>query len=77
MPGTARLPPWIDPERVVASITEVASLLPFHKITAFVVKFVPTTFIVTVLEPAAMVCGRTVLMLGPASVATSVVPQPK
>jgi hypothetical protein len=44
--------------------------------TAFAVKFVPTTFIVTELEPAAIVCGRTALMLGAARVSTSVVPQP-
>jgi hypothetical protein len=38
---------------------EVVSLLPFHRITALLVKFVPTTFMVMELEPAAIVWGRT------------------
>jgi hypothetical protein len=61
---------------VVASTTEVASWLPFHRITALLVKFVPTTFMVTELEPAAIVCGRTALMLGPDSGSTTFEPHP-
>lgn len=55
---------------------EVASLLPFHRITALPVKFVPSTFMVTELDPAAIVCGRTALMLGAPSGSTTVLPQP-
>ncbi len=45
--------------------------------TAFDVKFVPTTFIVTALDPAAIVCGRTAVMLGTPSGSTTVLPQPR
>ena len=55
---------------------EVVSLLPFHRITALLAKFVPTTFMVTELDPAAIVCGRTALMLGAATVATTFEPHP-
>jgi hypothetical protein len=45
--------------------------------TAFSVKFVPTIFMVTELEPAAIVCGRTALMLGATIGSTTLVPQPR
>jgi hypothetical protein len=70
------LPPWIEPESVLASTIDVASLFPFQRITGFALKFVPTTLMVAVVDPAAMVRGRTVLMLGAASACTSVTPQP-
>jgi hypothetical protein len=76
VPGTIRLPLWIEPDSVVASTTEVASLPPFHKITAFEVKLLPVTFIVTVLEPAAIVCGSTALIVGAPICSTTVLPQP-
>jgi len=60
----------------VESITVVASFPPFQRITALFVKLVPTTFIVTVPDPAAIVCGRTALMLGAARGSTTVVPHP-
>jgi hypothetical protein len=64
------------PETVLESITVVASLLPFQRITALLVKLFPVTFMVTALDPAAIVCGRTALMLGAARDSTIVVPQP-
>jgi hypothetical protein len=45
--------------------------------TALVVKLVPTTFMVTALDPAVMVCGRTALMLGAPRGSTTVLPQPR
>jgi hypothetical protein len=45
--------------------------------TPFDVKFVPTTFMVTALEPALIVCGRTALMLGAPSGSTNAPPHPK
>jgi hypothetical protein len=36
----------------------------FMRMVAFAVKFVPVTFLATALKPAAIVCGRTALMLG-------------
>jgi len=68
--------PWIEPERVVESTTVVASFAPFQRMTALEVKFAPTTFMVTALEPAAIVCGRTALMLGALKGSTTVLPQP-
>lgn len=76
VPGTAILPPWTEPERVVELTTEVASRLPFQRMTVFGLKFAPTTFMVTVLEPAAIVWGWIALMLGALIASTTVPPQP-
>lgn len=55
------------PTSVFESTTDVASELPFQRMTAVFVKFVPTTFIVWVLEPAVSVRGRTWVIFGVAS----------
>jgi hypothetical protein len=44
--------------------------------TAFAVKSVPPTFMVTELEPAAIACGNTERLLGAPNDPTTVVPQP-
>ncbi len=49
----------IVPAKVLESTTDVVSAAPFHRMTALLAKFVPTTFIVTLFEPAAIVCGST------------------
>jgi hypothetical protein len=43
------------PDSVLESTTVVASALPFQRITALLVKFVPVTFIMRFGEPAAIV----------------------
>jgi hypothetical protein len=43
------------PDSVLESTTVVASALPFQRITALLVKFVPVTFIMRAGEPAAIV----------------------
>jgi hypothetical protein len=53
--GTATILLPTVPERVLESITVVASALPFQRITALLVKLVPVTFIMRAGEPAAIV----------------------
>jgi hypothetical protein len=64
VPGRARLPPCTGAARVLASTMEVLSWLPFQRMTALLVKLVPTTFTVRLLVPTAIVCGRTWLIFG-------------
>jgi hypothetical protein len=49
----------------------------FMRMVAFAVKFVPGTFFATVLKPAAIVCGRTALILGAPNGSTTGQPQRK
>jgi hypothetical protein len=45
----------IVPVNVFELTTEVVSEIPFHRMTALLPKFVPTTVIVVVFEPAGII----------------------
>lgn len=64
-------------DRVFESTTDVESAVPFQRMTLSLVKLDPETLMVRFFEPAAMVWGTTLLMLGVTSTGTRPAPQPR